>query len=188
MYETSDIRKGLKVKLDDGKPYIVTEFQHVKPGKGRAFTRTKLKNLISGAVLERTFFTGDKLDQAELEEQTMQFLYPEGDKFVFMNTTSYEQVTLDGEHVGDARAFLLDNMEAQILFYEGVPISLSLPTFVEIQITHCEPGIKGDTASGTTKPATLSTGYTLNVPLFVGEGEWIRVDTRTGDYVERVKR
>jgi elongation factor P len=188
MYETSDIRKGLKVKLDDGKPYIVTEFQHVKPGKGRAFTRTKLKNLISGSVLERTFFTGDKLEQADLEEQTMQFLYPEGDKFVFMNTTTYEQVTLDNEHVGEAAAFLLDNMEVTILFYEGRPISLTLPTFVEIQITHCEPGIKGDTASGSTKPATLSTGHTLLVPLFVADGEWLRVDTRTGEYVERVKR
>jgi len=188
MYETSDIRKGLKVKLDDGKPYIVTEFQHVKPGKGRAFTRTKLKNLMTGAVLERTFFTGDKLDQAELEEQTMQYLYPEGDKYVFMNTSNYEQVTLDGEHVGDARAFLLDSMEVQILFYEGSPISLTLPTFVEIQITACEPGIKGDTASGSTKPATLSTGHTLQVPLFVEDGEWLRVDTRSGEYVERVKK
>ena len=188
MYETSDIRKGLKVKLDDGKPYIVTEFQHVKPGKGRAFTRTKLKNLMTGAVLERTFFTGDKLDQAELEEQTMQYLYPEGDKYVFMNTSNYEQVTLDAGHVGDARAFLLDSMEVQILFYEGTPISLTLPTFVEIQITACEPGIKGDTASGSTKPATLSTGHTLQVPLFVEDGEWLRVDTRTGAYVERVKK
>ena len=188
MYETSDIRKGLKVKLDDGKPYIVTEFQHVKPGKGRAFTRTKLKNLLTGSVREITFFTGERLTPAVLEEQTMQYLYPEGDKYVFMNTTTYEQVTLDAEQVGDMKAYLLDNIEATVLFYEGSPVSISLPTFVEIQITHCEPGIRGDTASGATKPATLSTGHELQVPLFVEEGEWIRVDTRSGDYVERVKR
>ncbi|MBI2896674.1 MAG: elongation factor P [Deltaproteobacteria bacterium] len=187
MYETSDIRKGLKVTMD-GKPFIVVDFQHVKPGKGRAFTRTKLKNLISGAVLERTFFTGDKLESAELEEHTMQYLYPEGDKFVFMNTENYEQVTLDGEQVGDAKDFLLDNLEVQVLFYEGRPISITLPTFVEMQITHCEPGIRGDTASGTTKPATLSTGRAIQVPLFVEDGEWVRIDTRNGDYVERVKR
>ena len=188
MYETSDIRKGLKVKLDDGKPYIVTEFQHVKPGKGRAFTRTKLKNLLSGQVRELTFFTGERLTPAVLEEQTMQYLYPDGDKYVFMNTSNYEQVTLDPDQVGDAKAFLLDNIEATVLFYEGSAVSIGLPTFVEIQITHCEPGVRGDTSSGATKPATLSTGHILHVPLFVEEGEWIRVDTRTGDYVERVKR
>src|SRR6185503_5771246 len=146
MYETSDIRKGLKVTMDS-KPYIVVDFQHVKPGKGRAFTRTKLKNLISGQVLEKTFFTGDKLESADLEEQTMQYLYPEGDKHVFMNTSNYEQVTLDADSVGEAKDFLLDNLEVTVLFYDGRPISISLPTFVELQITSCEPGVKGDTAS-----------------------------------------
>jgi len=177
MYETGEIRKGLKV-LIDGDPYIVVDFQFVKPGKGTAFTKTRIKNLISGAVLERTFRSGEKLEPANIEERAMQYLYPEGENYCFMDNESYEQVLMASEAVGDAYKFLVDNLNVTIL----------LPNFVELEVTHTEPGIRGDTASGATKPATLSTGAIINVPLFVEEGEFLRIDTRTGEYVERVKK
>jgi elongation factor P len=187
MYETSDIRKGLKIEID-GDPYVVVDFQFVKPGKGQAFTRTRIKNLITGAVLDKTYRSGEKLQRASIEERQMQYLYKEGDNYCFMDQTSYEQVFVDGEVVGDLAQFMPDNLEVSVMFFSDRPVGVSLPTFVELEVTQTDPGLKGDTATGATKPATLSTGATINVPLFIEEGEVLKIDTRSGDYVERVKR
>jgi len=187
MYDTSDIRKGLKIQMD-GYPYTVVGFQFVKPGKGTAFTRTKIKNLITGAVLERTWRTGEKLEPANVEEAEMQFLYQEGENYVFMDNHTYEQTYIPSAVLGEVALLMPDNINVQVLFFNEKPIGVSLPNFVELEVAHTEPGIKGDTASGATKPATLSAGATINVPLFVEEGEVLKIDTRTGEYVERVKR
>ena len=187
MFETSDLRKGLKI-LHEGKPYVVTDCQFVKPGKGRPFTRTKIKNLATGAVLEVTFFSGDRIDRPDLEEQTMQFSYIEGDNYVFMNTETYDQVFIPSEALGEQKYYLTDNLVCTLLFFDGKPIDISLPNFVVLLITQADPGFKGDTSGGATKKATLQTGLVIDVPLFVDEGEWIRLDTRTGAYVERVKK
>ncbi len=187
MYETSDIRKGLKLTIDK-QPYVVIDFQFVKPGKGQAFTRTKMKNMITGAVLDRTYKQGEKFEKADLEERQMQYLYPEGDGFVFMDTANYEQMTLTAGQVGDHKYYLLDGIMCDILLFEGRPIGVTPPIFVELQVVETEPGFKGDTSGGTTKPATLTTGLRVNVPLFVTQNEWLKVDTRTGEYVERVKK
>lgn len=187
MYETSDIRKNLKVEID-GNPWVVIDFQFVKPGKGNAFTRTRLKNMVTGAVLDRTYKTGEKLIPAHLEEHDMQFLYKEGDRYHFMNNQTYEQVELDEDHLGEARNWLTENMNVQILFFKGEPIGVTPPTFVEMEIIESEPGIKGDTATGATKPAKLVTGATVMVPLFCKEGDWIQIDTRIGEYLRRVAR
>jgi elongation factor P len=186
MYDTSDLRKGLKV-LVDGQPYVVLEAQFVKPGKGSAFTRTKMKNLLTGGNIERNIRSGEKIEQADIEEKGMSFLYKEAEDFVFMDQTSYEQVNVDKKTLGDDWKWLKDNMVCQVLFYNGRPIGITLPNFVELKVTHSEPGVKGDTSSGATKPATLETGATINVPLFVNEGEVLRIDTRSGEYCERVK-
>ena len=185
MYETSDIRKGLRIEID-GNPFSIVDFQFVKPGKGNAFTRTKLKNMITGAVLDRTFKTGEKLKPANTEEKTMQFLYADSE-YHFMDTSSYEQIDLEPDAVGDAIQYLIENMEIQILFFNDLPIGVSLPNFVVLQVVETAPGEKGNTVTGATKPATLSTGYSVNVPLFIKEGEHLKIDTRTGEYVERVK-
>ncbi|MEZ4319573.1 MAG: elongation factor P [Myxococcota bacterium] len=187
MYQTSDIKKGLKIEID-GAPWTVTEFQFVKPGKGVAFTRTKLKNLITGATLDRTFRTGEKMTPAEVGEREMQYLYTDGEQFHFMDTESFEQMGIPAAPLGDAVDFLVEEMMTQVLFFKGTPVSIELPNFVELEITYCEPGARGNTAQGATKPATLSTGATVNVPLFVENGEWIKVDTRDKSYVERVKK
>jgi len=187
MYQTSDIRKGLKVEID-GKPYTIVEFLFVKPGKGQAFTRTKLKNLINGNVLERTFKTGESLAQADIEEFQMQYLYTDGEAYHCMNMETYDQVAVQATTVGDAAKWLVEEMLVDVLFYKGNPVTVQLPNFVTLEITYCEPGMKGNTAQGATKPATLSTGAQVNVPLFVENGTWIKIDTRTGDYVERVKK
>lgn len=187
MYQTSDIRKGLKIELD-GQPWSVTEFMFVKPGKGTAFTRTKLKNLISGSTLDRTFKTGESLEPCDIDENDMQYLYQDGDGYHFMNTETFDQIPLPPEAVGDEKDFLLEEMIVRVLVYKGRPVSIELPNFVELEITYCEPGAKGNTAQGASKQATLSTGATVNVPLFVEQNEWIRVDTRTRDYVERVRK
>ena len=186
MYETSDIRKNLKIKMD-GEPYVVVSFQFVKPGKGVAFTRTRLKNMITGAVLERTFRSGEKFEEAALVEQRLQFMYAD-DFYHFMNTETYDQIDLTSDQVGDARNFLLENLEVAILFFDEKPIGITLPTFVEIEVTESEPGMKGDTATGGTKPVTLSTGAKVQVPLFINQGDWLKIDTRTGEYVERIKK
>lgn len=186
MYETSDIRKNLKV-LIDGQPYAVVEHQFVKPGKGQAFTRTKLKNMITGAVLDRTFKSGEKLEPANMEEREMQYLYADGDGRVFMDTGSYEQMHLSNEQLGETALYLLDGTMVDILLFEGKAIGITPPTFVELLVTETDPGFKGDTSGNVTKPATVETGLTVNVPLFVNVGDKLKIDTRTGAYVERVK-
>lgn len=182
---TSDFRNGLKIVLD-GEPFVIREFQHVKPGKGGAFVRTKVKNLRTGQVLDRRFRAGERVELADVEEKTMQYLYQDGDQYVFMDQQTYDQVHLDRSVLGDAVNFLKENIEVQVLFWNGRPINAELPAFIEAVVTRTDPGVKGDTASGATKPATLETGAVVQVPLFIKEGETIRVDTRTGTYVERV--
>ena len=186
MYDTSDFRNGLKVVID-GNPYIMTYFQFVKPGKGTAFTRTKLKNMLSGSVIERTYRTGEKLEAADIEDHAMQYLYDDGEFHHFMNTETFEQVAISSESIQEEAQYLTENLEVEVLFFNGRPISVQLPNFVEDVIEYCEPGVKGNTATGATKPATLACGATVNVPLFVEQGEAIRVDTRTNSYVSRVK-
>ena len=185
MYETSDIRKGLRFEMD-GDPYIVLEFQFVKPGKGTAFTRTKIRNLISGSVLDHTYKSGEKLKPADTEDREMQFLYSDGD-FHFMDNNNYEQVSLESSVVGEAVNYLTENMMIEVSFFKGRSIGLSLPNFVVLEVIETAPGEKGNTVTGASKPAVVSTGYSVNVPLFVNEGDQLRVDTRTGEYVERVK-
>jgi elongation factor P len=187
MYETSDLRKGLKIVID-GQPFNVVESQFVKPGKGQAFTRTKLKNLITGAVLERTFKTGEKLTPADVETRTMQYLYPEGEGWVFMDIKTYDQMRLDEGVLGDNKLYLLDGIEVEVLLYEGRAIDLTPPNHIVLEITETEPGFKGDTTSSITKPATTQTGLVVQVPPFIEQGESIKVDTRTGTYIERVKK
>ena len=186
MYSTAEFRKGLRIEME-GKPYLIVDFQHVKPGKGGAFVRTKLKNLLNGRVTDQTFRSGEKVGRPDLEEKEMQFLYREGDKFVFMDNQTYDQVELTGEQVGDQSQFLQENIGLKILNYRQEPIGLELPTFVELTVTATDPGMKGDTASGGSKPATLETGYVIQVPLFIAEGDKLRIDTRTGAYIERAK-
>lgn len=185
--DTSDIRKGLKLMID-GQPYTVVDFQFVKPGKGQAFTRVKIRNMATGAVLERTWRSGEKLEPADIEERTLQYIYPEGTDFVFMDGQTGEQITVPGDKIGDQARWLSDGMNVDVTVFNGQPIGIELPNSVVLQIVSSEPGIKGDTASGASKPATLSTGAVINVPLFVNENEWVKVDTRDGSYLERVNR
>ena len=186
MYTASDLRKGLRLKIDND-PYVIIEFNFVKPGKGQALYRTKLKNMINGNQFERTFRSVDNFEPADLREKKMQYLYKEGDKYCFMDNENYEQVYLTEEQVGDANNFLIDNLDVEILLFEDRPIGLTLPNFVELVVTEAEPWAKGDTVSGATKPVKVQTGYTIQVPTFVSEGEKIRVDTRTSEYLTRVK-
>ena len=187
MYESADLRKGLKLEID-GDPYVVTQFSFVKPGKGQALYKCRLKNMINGTQFDRTFRSGDKFNKPDLEEVEMEYLYADGEQFCFMDTSNYEQEFMDEDHLGEAKDFLKENTICTALFFEGRAIGLSLPNFVELEVTQADPWAKGDTASGDSKPATLSTGYVLNVPTFVEEGEIIKIDTRTGEYVERVKK
>ena len=184
--DTSQFRNGLKLILD-GQPFTMVYFQHVKPGKGGAFVRTRVKNLLNGKVLERNFRSGERVELADIEEKHMQYLYLDGDSLVFMDQESFDQIPFSQETVGDARKFLKENMEVEVLFWNGRPVNVELPSFVELQVTRCDPGLKGDTASGATKPATLETGAVVNVPLFVKEGDMLRIDTRTEEYVDRVR-
>ncbi|PIP08929.1 MAG: elongation factor P [Syntrophobacteraceae bacterium CG23_combo_of_CG06-09_8_20_14_all_50_8] len=186
MYTASDLKKGLRIKIDN-EPYIITEFNFVKPGKGQALYRSKLKNMLTGSQFERTFRSMDTFAPADLQEKKMQFLYKEEGKYCFMDNVSYEQVFLTEEQVGDAKNFLIDNIEAEILMFEDRPLGVSLPNFVDLLVTQADPWAKGDTVSGNTKPVVLQTGYQLQVPPFIEEGEKIRVDTRTGEYLTRVK-
>ncbi|MGE5226771.1 MAG: elongation factor P [Planctomycetaceae bacterium] len=171
----------------DGTLFQVIEFQHVKPGKGGAFVRTKLRNVRSGAVIERTFNAGVKVGLAIVERKQMQYLYGDGADAVFMDLETYDQIHVPAEILGDATKYLAEGAEAQISMHEGVPISIDLPASVALTITQTDPGAKGDTRTGALKPATLETGAVVNVPLFVEEGERIKVDTRSGEYIERVK-
>ena len=163
-------------------------FQHVKPGKGGAFVRTKLRNLLNGRVVERTFRSGERLDEADVEDKTMQYLYSAAEGLIFMDTQSYEQMPINEDVLGDSRNYLLENMQIDVPFWRGKPINVELPNYIEARVVKSDPGIKGDTSSGATKPATIETGATLNVPLFIEEGDKIRVDTRTGEYSERVAK
>lgn len=186
MYESSDLRKGLKIAID-GEPYVITQFEFVKPGKGQALYKCKLKNMLTGSQFDRTFRSGDKFNEANLEELEMEYLYSDGDRYCFMNTATYDQDFLTLEQVGDSINLLKENTVCNVLFFEERPIGIALPNFVDLRIAKADPWAKGDTASGSTKPATLETGYEVQVPPFIEEGELVRIDTRTGEYVERVK-
>lgn len=185
LISTNDLRTGVTVEID-GDVYMIVDFQHVKPGKGAAFVRTKIKNVKTGQVFERTFRAGEKLNRAIIERKTMQYLYSEGDVFYFMDTQTYEQIPLNQDQIGDSINYLKENLEVMVMFYEGISIGIELPTFVELKVTQTEPGFKGDTATGGSKPATLETGVTVQVPLFINIDDVIRVDTRTGEYLSRV--
>ena len=180
-----DVRNGTTFELDNS-VYKVVEFQHVKPGKGAAFVRTKLKNVITGAVLEKTFNPSEKLQGAEIEKRDMQYLYKDGDLYYFMDNETYEQLPINKEDLGDMLRFLKENMNVKILSFKGKVFAIEPPLFVELEITYTEPGFSGNTSTNATKPATLETGATINVPLFVNTGDIIRIDTRTGEYMERI--
>jgi elongation factor P len=186
MFEAADLRKGLKIQID-GEPYLIVDFSFVKPGKGQALYKCKLKNLITGSQFDRTYRSGDKFESANLEEHAMEFLYMEGPHYCFMNSSTYEQVVMEEDQVGVARNFLTSNLVVNVLFFGDRPIDISLPIFVDLKVVSAEPGIKGDTASGASKPVTMETGYVIQVPLFIEEGELLRLDTRTGQYVSRIK-
>ena len=184
MYDTSEIRKGLKIELE-GAVYTVVEFLHVKPGKGGAFIRTKLKGLSKGNVIEKTFRSGEKIGRPDLQEKKMQFLYGLEGQYHFMEEETYEQTFLTAEQLGESRHLLKENTVINVLFHNKNPITIELPTFVELAIAETEPGEKGDTVSGGTKTAKLETGAVVQVPLFLNQGDVVKIDTRTGEYVER---
>lgn len=185
-YKTNDFRKGLKVQID-GDPYLMTEMNFVKPGKGNALYKCKLKNLIRGTTLQKTYKGGDTLEEADVNEVNVQYLYKQGDKFVFMHTQTFEQYEMTAEAVDDNWKYLKDGMECQMTFFNGNPIILTPPNHVELTVEYCEPGAKGDTSTNVTKPVKVETGGEFLTPIFINMGDIIRIDTRTGDYVERVK-
>lgn len=185
MISTADFRNGLVVQLD-GDLWEIVEFQHVKPGKGGAFVRTRFKNVLTGRILEKTFRSGERMEEARLEERSWQYLYNDGDLFHFMDPESYEQIEVGSAIVGDASDWMRENQEISLLFHGNQVIKVNVPVAVVLRITKCDPGVQGDRASGGTKPATLETGVTVQVPLFVSEGDRIKVDTRSGEYIERV--
>ncbi len=184
---TAEFRNGLKIEID-GEPYVIVEFQHVKPGKGGAFVRTKIKSLRTGNVIDRTYRSGEKVDLPELEEKTMQYLYAADKDRVFMDTTNYEQISLSEQQLGNSISYLKENMEIKVLYYKGKPINIDVPMFVELAIAKTDPGVRGDTASGGSKPATLETGAVVKVPFYLNEGDVIKIDTRTETFIERVKK
>ena len=186
MILAGDLRKGITFVYENN-IYIVVDFLHVKPGKGSAFVRTKIKNVVTGAVLEKTFNPTEKFEKAVIETKQMEYLYSDGELYYFMDPETYEQLPLNKGQVEDALMFMKENMQATIKFYKGEAFSVEAPNFVELQITVCEPGVAGNTATNATKPATLETGYELQVPMFINEGDVIRVDTRTGEHMERAK-
>ncbi|MDK2836326.1 MAG: elongation factor [Thermosediminibacterales bacterium] len=185
MISTNDFKTGLTIELD-GEVYMVVDFQHVKPGKGAAFVRSKLKNVKTGAVFEKTFRAGEKVPRAHVERKEMQYLYNSGDLYYFMDMETYEQIPLSNELIADSIKFLKENMQVTVMFYDGNAIGIELPNFVELEVIETEPGFKGDTATGGTKPATLETGAVVQVPLFINIGDILKIDTRTGEYISRV--
>ena len=186
MYNASDLRRGLKIQIDS-EPYVIIEFQFSKPGKGQALYRCKLRNMINGVIIDRTFRSVDTFEQADLQERRMQYLYNQEKEFYFMDVENYEQSMLTAGQVGEAKNYLIDNLEVDILLFEDKPIGITLPNFVDLRVTRADPWVKGDSVSGDSKPVTLETGYELRVPPFIEEGAKITVDTRTGGYVTRVK-
>lgn len=186
MYNASNLRKGLKLLIDK-EPYIVTDFQFTKPGKGQALYRCKLRNMISGIILDRTYRSVDSFEPADLEQRKMQYLYKQENHFYFMDLQTFDQVSLSEEQASDAKNYLIDNLEVDILLFEGRPIGITLPYFVDLRVVRADPWAKGDSVAGDSKPVILETGFTLRVPPFVEEGIKITVDTRTGEYVTRVK-
>ncbi len=186
MLSTSDFRPKLKIEVD-GTPYVIVQNQFVPPGKGVAFYKVKMKNLLTGGVQERNFRSGEKVGQPDIQDREMQFLYSDGDEYHFMDQQDFEQLPLSKEQLGDAWKFLKEETTCQILFYQGKAIDVELPNFAVLEITETTPAVKGDTVQGATKDAVIETGASLRVPLFLNEGEKIKIDTRTGEYVERAK-
>ncbi len=184
---TAEFRKGLKI-LVDNEPFVIVEFQHVKPGKGGAFVKTRIKSLVTGNVLDRTFRSGDKVEIPDVEEREMQYLYKEEDRYYFMDTSTYDQLFVPETNLGDAVNYLKDGLVISLSFYKGKAIGVEVPNFVDMKVVKTEPGIKGDTAQNATKPAVLESGYTLQVPLFLEEGDVVKIDTRTGQYITRVAK
>lgn len=184
--DTSDLKKGLKF-IYDGQPWVCVDFQFVKPGKGQAFTRTKMRHLLTGSTVEKNIRSNEKIALADAEDRSLHYIYQDGDSYVFMHQQSGDQISVSKEAVGDDSDLLVDGLECTITIYEGVPIGVSLPPHVTLQVTSTEPGMKGDTASSVSKPATVSTGATVGVPLFINEGDWVKIDTRSRAYLERAK-
>ena len=185
--DTSQFRNGLKIEID-GNPFTIVNFQHVKPGKGGAFVRTKIKNLLNGRVIDRTFRSGEKVQTADISESRMQYLYNDGENLIFMDQETFDQIPITPDVIGDQIDFMLENQNVEVLFWKGNPVNVQLPNYIEAKVVQSDPGIKGDTSSGASKPATLECGATVNVPLFIKEGDVLRVDTRTGEYSERVSQ
>ena len=186
MYTASDLRKGLKIEID-GEPYVVIRFDFSKPGKGQALYRTKMRNMVTGNAFERTYRSNDKFKKAPLEERSMQFLYSQGEEYNFMDTKTYDQIVIMKDQIGDQVNFLVDNMEVDVLMFNDNPIGVTLPNFVQLKVTRADPWAKGDTSGTDTKPVTVETGYELQVPPFIDEGDKIQIDTRSGEYMTRVK-
>lgn len=186
MYSCSDLKKGLKLMID-GEPHVIVQFDFTKPGKGQALYKCKMRNMITGSLFDRTYRSGESFEPAPLEERDMQYLYQDETGYVFMDNKSFEQVSLGAETLGDDKYFLVDNMEVKILMFGDLAIGITLPNFVNLRVTQSDPWVKGDTAAGNNKSATVETGYTLQVPSFVEQGVLIQIDTRTGEYVTRVK-
>ncbi len=187
MIATNEFKRGVKLQIDND-PYEIVDYDHVRPGKGQAFVRVKLKNLKTGNVVDKTYKSGIKMEKADVEERAMQYLYNDAEGYHFMDTANYEQYNIPKEIMGNAAKFVQENKDVSILLYNGIPIGVSLPNFVELKIVETEPGFKGDTAATGSKPATLETGAIVQVPFFLKEGEIIKIDTRTGEYVERVNK
>jgi elongation factor P len=185
MYDLSDFKKGLQI-LVEGEPYSVVDFQHVKPGKGNQFTRTKMRNLLTGSNLERTFKSGEKFGVPDIAYKEMNYLYKDESGFAFMDQTSYEQVSLSPELLGDSANYLIENLEVKVCFYNDRVVGINVPKSVNLKVTQTDPGFKGNTVNNTYKPATLETGFVVQVPLHIGEGDLLKVNTETGEYVERV--
>jgi elongation factor P len=186
MYTASDLRKNLKIEID-GEPYVITDFEFSKPGKGQSLYRCRLKNMVTGNAFDKTYRSNDKFKKAPLEERTMQYLYSQGEEYHFMDNKSYDQIVIMADQLGDDTQFMTDNMDVEVLMFNDNPIGVTLPNFVTLEVTRADPWAKGDTSGTDTKPVTVETGYELQVPPFVEEGDKIQIDTRTGNYITRVK-
>lgn len=186
MIATSDFKKGVKIEYND-QAWVIVDFQHVNPGKGAAFTRTRIKNLETARTIEVSFRSGDKVGIPDVQEREMQYLYNDGTNYTFMDNESFDQFTLTTEELGDAKFYMLDNSNVNVIYYKGKPVSVSVPNFVELKVTETTPNIKGDTSGGGGKPATLETGLVVQVPFHISEGAVLKIDTRTNEYIEKVK-